>query len=531
MSGELDITNEAWLRLDMKNYDRMFWILVSLFLASLCYFYSQIALSPDQALYSYVGWRVAEGDMLYVDAGEHNFPGMMWVHGLAMFLFGRHEWSWRLLEFITLVASIPALNRLLPFPKNSFQSKAVWFVWPLVYTTSGGWFSGQRDIFIGMLLVLSGVSFVRRSHGGHPLHAVVVGATLLVVTVIRPTFALHGALLIAVAFLTRKATGASLKDIWLSIGITGLSFFVLLGIVSLRLISTGGAQGFVEQAFDYNFAVYIEPVDYQRYADFLQAYLIQWLPLLIISAFGVWLWVKSRSHVVEGYVLLAITITTIVSYIVQGKGFSYHLGSFQPVLAGLASVALGWALQSWPRQKMVAGAIVLTTVLNLANSIRGGLDEPVKVLVGLQTRDEMRADSVMGGLNLVHLYDAAEVIQRYVPEDQTVITHERLLLLSFIAGRAIPYRYSNTAMVELALPPFKHAEAWQTEVLEILSKDPPGALFVRHDEDGRIHFLKPDEPNRYTKWLETTVKTYVEVGRWDDFRLYVRPDLAHAAPQ
>lgn len=495
------------------------------YLGLLGFLYAHLSMNPDQAIFSYVGWLWSEGATLYVDVGEQNWPGAMWFHGLAITLFGAHDMAWRTLEWLLLLATVPALGSLLPDRQDRLQRLFLWWIYPTMYAAGGIWFSGQRDITAGHLLVMAGAAFAARLRGGPMVLTVGVALGLFLATMIRPTFLLFGPLLIGVALLVRRdedvPLGTVLKDSAVTLGVFG----GLVGATLALGAATGGLAGFQAQSLDYNLGVY---QDSKFHWHFLPEYAQQWVLALPAAAIAGLAWLQSGRDRLGGGVLLSLTVTNAVSYLVMGKGFGYHLGALHPVLGALVTVGVVGAvrLALSPTQVMrraTAGLVVLLAAASLARNMAYDLDKPIEYLAGRITEAEMRATHDFGAQWPADVqYAIADRIRAEVPEGETVLTWSRLPLINFLAKRRLPFEWSNTGMLEMARPPFEHAEAWQSATVAGLDAKPPRMLVTEHTAEGGLYLLQPDaEPTPFLAWVQRALEEdYEEVGRWGNFRLW-----------
>lgn len=69
-------------------------------------------LDGDPALYSYIGWRLAQGDRLYLDVWDVKPPLFPWLFGFGFMLFGKHEWVGGVLEMGAVLATGVGVYRL-----------------------------------------------------------------------------------------------------------------------------------------------------------------------------------------------------------------------------------------------------------------------------------------------------------------------------------------------------------------------------------------------------------------------------------
>ena len=142
-------------------------LLFALAAAELGWLYVHLPPSPDQSVYDYVGWRLTEGDTLYTDVADQNWPGAMLLHALATALFGNHLWTFRLFDLLALLPL--ALAVLFLFLHRYYGRLAALLVLPVylaMYVSADRWFSGQRDVIAAPLLIAAGMALLRRQEGG-----------------------------------------------------------------------------------------------------------------------------------------------------------------------------------------------------------------------------------------------------------------------------------------------------------------------------------------------------------------------------
>lgn len=507
--------------------------LLAVYLAALTFLYAQAALSPDQATFAYVGWLFSEGATLYVDVGEQNWPGAMWLHGLAVALFGRSTVSIHILEMVIVLLAALGARELLPKSKSDLQTWLLFFVYPLMYAASGNWFVGQRDIIAGNVLVIGAAAFVRRTKGGHVAWLLLVASALFLATMIRPTFLICGPLLLLVAALTRRESELTWKRIGLDGALTIGAFLALLAALVLRGKATGGFDAFWAQSVDFNVGAYQGGESQWRF--FLGLELKYWALCLPAAFVGGLAWLTSGRYRVELGVVAALALTTVVSFTVMGKGFGYHLGGLHPPFAILVTVGLAGAVEVVKadrvlRRRLTAGLLALMTLAGLGRNFMRDLDEPTKWALGLATTEQMRDRQVFSSVWKTSDYHAAAArIEELTDEDDTVLTWARLAILNFLAARRLPFVWSTPSVLEVARPPFRHAERWQREAVERLERDPPAMIVTQLLDDGEtVELIMPDAPpTPYLAWVERALaEDYVQVDRIGYMQLFLRKDLA-----
>lgn len=68
-------------------------ILLSILLLQIPLAPGQTPMGTDSGAFAYIGRRILEGDILYVDVFDHKPPGVYWINALALHLFGNSLWS------------------------------------------------------------------------------------------------------------------------------------------------------------------------------------------------------------------------------------------------------------------------------------------------------------------------------------------------------------------------------------------------------------------------------------------------------
>src|SRR3954454_23270700 len=88
-------------------------IAYAIYSSVLGFLYANMPPNPDQAIFDYIGWVWIGGGVPYADAADINFPGAMALHALALLVFGNHLWSYRLFDYLALLAFVAVVSTFL----------------------------------------------------------------------------------------------------------------------------------------------------------------------------------------------------------------------------------------------------------------------------------------------------------------------------------------------------------------------------------------------------------------------------------
>jgi len=192
---------------------------------------------PDQALFAYIGRKLVQGDVLYVDWWDVKPPGVFWTYALVAWLPGgaRTVRAFDLLVTLATVAAVYALGRLY---WGRGAGAVAGFLYGLVYVTgSGYWNMAQPDSFMVLPLVLGVLAWERGRQTGSRGALLVAGVLFGVAYQYRPVVVLFPLVLVAWQALEGGWRRAVESALLLTAGA-----LAVLGAVMLYLL-LGGALG------------------------------------------------------------------------------------------------------------------------------------------------------------------------------------------------------------------------------------------------------------------------------------------------
>ena len=435
--------------------------------------YVAVLPSPDQAIFQYLGWIASMGGRYYVDGAEQNWPGIMFFHELSVRLLGNHTWTYHTLDYIVMLIGAWALTRL---TNAASGGRTGWYTLPVyqvMYVSSGAWFAGQRDIVAANLLLIAAWLLARRVRGPVTTRwwPVACGAIIGLVVLIRPTYLLVAPVFLAIDFVTRHATGRSIRVRLVDAGCAVLGIGLVIGGVAVAGAIVGNLDDWYEQGILFNLQAYgglsqSRLVTAQRLLGF-SAGAWGWY-LLCSVAMLVW-WAKNRAARLEQLMIVGVAVVGILSSIVQNKGFGYHLGAVVPLLAATNTTVIAagydwWRQRPTPRRAAIAGTVAVWTALCVAKDAAHLRWQALYYIKGCDpTVTDERAE----------LHRIVTFVREQTEPEDHVLVWGRGVLVNFLAERQSPVRFITTGMLELATDRFVSGDAWQAELAAALRDKRP----------------------------------------------------------
>jgi hypothetical protein len=165
-----------------------------------------LPLNPDNDTYHAMAWQLYKyGELPYLGSWDQNFPGVVYIHWLAITLFGNTALGFRALDALFHLANAMLLFSLVRRFLSARAAALSAVLYILYYTHDSYWLAGQRDGF-AMTFVLLALWCNYRSFKYRYL---AIGLFLGCATVIRPTFAIFA---LAILLLERSDLITKLRD-------------------------------------------------------------------------------------------------------------------------------------------------------------------------------------------------------------------------------------------------------------------------------------------------------------------------------
>jgi len=463
------------------------WLLYTVVLGML---YLRVPPSADDAVFDYAGWVLCHGGTIYVDVADTNWPAMFWVHTLSTFLFGNTLWSFRALDYLFLVATCLLLGA---FVRRYFGMLAGTLVVPIyqaMYVTQSVFFMGERDLWAAPFLILSAFALLRRIEGGKLGWSVVQGVSLALAVLFRPTF-LSFMLFMALAdFSLRRSTDRPLTRMARDHSVAAISMAGLFLGCALWGWSSGALREWYNVTFRFNLEVYSRtgPSYWTVTGTFLWIILTSWHWMFVLAAVGlVRCW---RRHPLPALLLVLIVASSVLSHMVQRKGFGYHLAPLYPVLALFMAPVIASSLKSLmgpltpsrlPRSARLAlaGGVCCVVALGLGKKVVSSLHLQAGWYAGKVTTQELLRHYWAGDdLSLGWTPEIVDYVQRSVPEDGRMLFWGRSMIFNYLAARRSPSRFAAFTCLVDPGPSFSLFDEWRKELQRSFEQRPPELILL-----------------------------------------------------
>jgi hypothetical protein len=314
----------------------------------------------DAPLMHYIASRILDGAVPYRDLFDMNFPGIYLVHIVGLGLFGRSDAGFRALDLLALAATVAGLGAAL----RGFGARAVFaagaLFW-LYHVAGGAWRAGQRDLLLCLPLAWAAAAAV--ADAAHPrvwtlgCAAAAVGAAVW----IKPYAAVWIPVIAALAWRRPPpARPAALAAALLGLGLAGLT---IVG----WLAAAGALPAFVDMLVGY-IPLYVA-LGREPLLAAIRGHDQGWL---VLAGLALWaaagaaaLW---RGGARDGRlaVLAAGVLGGVLHFVLQGRGWEYHLYPLALFTIALGAAGLPGALDG----VRVAPALLLAVALG---AVTGGL--------------------------------------------------------------------------------------------------------------------------------------------------------------
>lgn len=441
----------------------------------LCLLYLAIPPSPDQALFDYIAWENVQGAAYYAGVAEQNWPGKMLLHEAGIRLFGVAPWTFRALDFL-LLQMITGAGMLWLWRAGFSHAPLVFLLlYPALYVTAGPWMAGQRDIVaMGFLMGAAALSLPARTGRAEASWAgLACGALVFAAVLTRPTYLTFLALLMLMElglFVTgrqtfRRACGR------VALMTAGFGLPLLLTLWLGR--QAGALDDFIQQTILFNIESYQVPQSRWRLLDtviWLVTTAWHWVSLLALT--GAVLWLRSRQGGRALLLWLGLFVTVLISYVVQNKGFGYHLGGWLPLLCLLVCIAFDHmiriraAARPAPRRHLAGAVLLGMGLLTVAGT--------GKKIIG--TLQQSRADTTIEQQQQIN--EAVTVIRQNTDPADYVLQWGRIFSIPFLAERRATMRFVSTPALDAMTPAFSGYEDWLAEMQRSLTEKRPTMIIV-----------------------------------------------------
>ncbi|HEY7519367.1 MAG TPA: hypothetical protein VIE36_13840 [Methylomirabilota bacterium] len=269
----------------------------------------------DAPVLHYVAWRIGAGDVPYRDLFEINAPGAYLIHLAAWWLGGLSDLTWRVYDLAWLALGAGAAFVFARAWGLVAATGAAAFL-ALYHLAGSPWEAGQRDFFLCPFLLAGGAGLARWAERDEPRALAVAGLAVGAAITIKPHVALLGALFAGVVVV--RAGRQSARPLAVYAATMALPPLAIIG----WLAAAGALGAWRELVVDFLVPVYTSLRPAARWELYRPE---AWVPIVV----GVLLSVATtigRGAVSVRHVIAMLGVAYgVLHYVVQGKGWDYHL--------------------------------------------------------------------------------------------------------------------------------------------------------------------------------------------------------------
>jgi hypothetical protein len=491
--------------------------------------------NPDQELFDYIGWVGANGGNFYSDASDHNWPGAILLHEISIRIFGAQSWTFRIFDYLLMLCGAFALASLL---RQARMIVAAWLVIPvyqLMYTTSGYWFAGQRDIIAANFLFIAAAVFLSGLRKVNFLLLAISGAVVGYATLIRPTYMSYAVglwLLTVLASVLTTSNCTPQKELKFR---TGTSVLLGWATVLMAALAWGAISGnlgdWYEQALLFNLHLSFEARGNSIVGTLtrLSTMAYSWHWYIVFSFVGFLIWLKRGGISVELFTCIGVGAVGLVSAIVQKAGFGYHLGALLPMMATMIAIFLAQLIVWWyTNPKSVVAATVTCLFLSIA---AGGLvkkslqfSPQVSALLSDNPAPIELSEGEHTGPSTAELHQVAKYISDHTAQNEHILVWSRNVHVIFLSNRVSSTHFINIGMLTNMTNSFGEFDEWKSEFEKDLKSNPPKLLITQNASTSSEYdkLFTENNSNEFVNYIRTMIQQkYTLAKKFKSLDVYV----------
>ncbi|MGD9892195.1 MAG: ArnT family glycosyltransferase [Dehalococcoidia bacterium] len=505
---------------------------------------------PDQALFAYMGDRLAHGAGLYVDVWDVKPPGIFWIYGAIELLPGPQFRVLRMADLLYTGLSVAALYALGLLYWDRIAGAVAGLLYGTVYLVATGyWHSAQPDSFMVLPMVLGLFTYeqARRRNGTTP--ALISGLLFGFAAELRPMVLLLPALL-AVLDLSASVHGTGTTRQRLQPAMRRVALLIAGGVavevLTLLWLGLHGAIG------EYLYAQFDFASEYARQggpyspdgltvANYLSGLrsgtmFIVFARLLLVA--------PALTAVIVGGVIrrerlvIETSLLALVAYLgvaIQAKYFLYHWHSVLPLLALLSGWTASFLWRSlrdsgrgWGAAAATAGGIGAVLLLLTPNVSDRAVTEWQAFTTYWTDPDSRSTYYDRFGLygRGSFSYKASEEVSHYVAErtnpNDTIFVWGYDPLVYVLSDRESSSRFTSfLPLMSLWTP-----QRWVDEFVDDIERRRPAYIILQRNENARWitgHWIDPVDFVRLLPRFEAVLQNDYELEtQIEDYTLYRR---------
>lgn len=292
-------------------------------------------LLSDASAMRYVNFMIDHGFAPYRDLPDFNMPGSYFSDRLAVFLFGPGDLGWRMYDIFLMVSATLGMIAI-AWPTDWLAGLFSGVLFALLHAADGPTLTGERDQVITVLMIVGYAFLFYSIRRGRPGWMVFLGFCLGMAAMVKPTTAPLGFLLLAMAAVVLQRRRVQ----W-----TPFVLYGLLGAAAAAAIFFGFLlrhhvlKDFVETTR--GLATYYAGLDRAPWVTLLREIVPR--PMRLLFPIGMALaWMNRKHWNWERWALMLGFAMGVLSYLLQGKGFSHH--RYELMAIGLLWFAIEFAI-------------------------------------------------------------------------------------------------------------------------------------------------------------------------------------------
>ena len=453
-------------------------------------------LGRDQGICAYIGNVILHGGAPYKDGWDTRPPGLFYIDGLAVFLFGKTGLALRLLDLIVQFATAVALSRL---GRRFFGVKAGTFAGMLflcAYFMGTDWWNlANGDIYILLPSTLALLCLLPERKGLRFGWDFLAGELIGIVFWIRYT---HGLLFLpaiaAILLHDFRAKPYRAGHRGLRLLFLGAGFAAVVASYVTLLITQGAWADFTYTLFDFgaHYAKTMYGHGLVYYLRFFRDQHLEWgwrnLALVLPALLAAYHLLRKRREELATIMLVTWSVSSYLGFAIMAKFFVYHwfalFGPFS-VLAGYAySEILRKPPVTWMNRKvqyLMVGCLIVSLGVAGRGTIHQALQEAA-VLKGFLSREKYWAEfdriGPIASFSVTSNYVGAAYLRERTSPDDTVLLWSSDTLILFLADRRGIERFSTNLM----FTPVWRRRDWMEEFLnKVRTLKPAYAVISFHD--------------------------------------------------
>ena len=436
-----------------------------------------LPLGFDNDLYESMGWALyAYHGLPYIGSWDHNFPGIVFIHWLSIALFSASDFGFRFFDYLVHIAMAALYYKVLRHWLSSLASFIGVILYSLYYV-SGLWgLAGQRDTYVGFLMLGALQLFLslRNANTSNIVRPLFIGIFCGVAFLLRPTYVFFALSFLVLLWLPARSAK---NMVWYLIG-------CILPIIAFQTPYLFLPKG-LEQVYDtiirFNLDVYVGvsiPINLVSNGR---------MPIYLFAAIGLFVAILKKGYESRDRILLLLLgASAIISPVLMGKYFSYHLEPLLILIIGFAAFGFVSLIGRIPMS--IARTAVTTMGIGIfiyfyypRQLLRYYWEERATASPVEATYERVLSDPLFG---LEKQNEVIHYVNARVPRDAPIEYISIFPGLRWRMHRPAPTRF--TSIVPLSayrktVPAY--AAAWREEFIDTLIYSPAKLLIVSNSQE------------------------------------------------